>query len=610
MTTTLTNSSPLNKRSEFEALVFKWENRRRLQKLIFWLPRILALALGVGIAVLLLLYFTGLLAGSRMVIAAGIVMAGIVIMGMLLALRSRPVMEAVRQFDLDFHLQERVSTALELLSGRIQTGEELAAYQLEDAYATARQIDPKTKLKFAFRPLEWGAVVLLVGLFLLTIWATGVFAASSDNTLSVTTTQAVEEAADDLRNITEDVATETALTPEEREALLETLETGLNNLEDVPLTAEQAFAAVTEVEQQLREQAAAMRDALQAQQDAYNAAAERLQDSFADNNTSESDTFGLGDSLENMLEELVEGADTDSMAEALQNAANALANTDPALAESLRNAAFGLENENITMSEESLREALDQLEQNEATMSRRAEAASELEQSADETRSAAESIASSELEATEGEPNASEDSSTGETREGAPQEGAETGAGESESQNSQAGAPSDNQQTTGGNNSGGQSSSGDPQLSDQGNASVPGESSNPGESGENVPSNNGSTGGAGDMQSNNSSSAGGSASQNNNPDGLGESEYESIYAPRGIDAEGTSNIVLEPDSGDMPVAEGNFQDNPAGESRVPYNQVFQQYADAVSRALSSDYIPLSLRDIVQDYFTSLEPEQE
>jgi hypothetical protein len=606
---TLSSTSPIPKRTEFEALVSRWETRRRLQKLVLWLPRIVAVALSAGIAVLLFLNITGLLAGTRILMAAGIVMSAMIIIGIFAALRSRPIMDSVRQFDLEFDLQERVSTALELLGGRIQTGEELAAYQLEDAYSVAKQIDPKAKLKLVVRPAEWAAVVGLIVLFLLAIWATGVLA-ENPNDLSAATTQAIDEATDELRAITEDVATETALTPEERQALLETLETSLDNLEDVPLSAEEAFAAVTEVGQQLREQSAAMRDALQAQQDAYNAAAEQLQNAESQNGAAGGDTPGLATALEDMLSQLEAGAMNDSMAEAMQNAANELAAIDPALAQSLQNAASGLQNANTSMSQEALQEALDQLQQNQTEAQNRADATESLENAAENAQSAAQNIASAEQEQQQGEPNASEDSSSGETREGAPQDDAQTGAGESESPNNQAGAAGEDQQNPGGNDSGGQSDSGNPQLSNQGSAAVPGDSPNPGETGENTAGNSGTAAGAGDSQGAASSNAGGGADQNNNPDGMGESQYESVYAPDGLDAAGSANVVLEPDSSEMPVVEGNFQDNPTGAARVPYNQVFRQYADAVSRALSNDYIPLSLRDVVQDYFTSLEPEQE
>ncbi|MGB1288456.1 MAG: hypothetical protein ACPG7F_18120 [Aggregatilineales bacterium] len=59
----------------------------------------------------------------------------------------------------------------------------------------------------------------------------------------------------------------------------------------------------------------------------------------------------------------------------------------------------------------------------------------------------------------------------------------------------------------------------------------------------------------------------------------------------------------------MPVVEGDFQDNPTGESRVPYNQVFQSYSQAAAQSLETDYIPAGMRDVIQDYFSALAPDE-
>jgi hypothetical protein len=43
---------------------------------------------------------------------------------------------------------------------------------------------------------------------------------------------------------------------------------------------------------------------------------------------------------------------------------------------------------------------------------------------------------------------------------------------------------------------------------------------------------------------------------------------------------------------------------------VPYDEVFSDYSDAANQALENDYIPLGMKDVVRDYFTSIEPGQE
>ena len=120
-------------------------------------------------------------------------------------------------------------------------------------------------------------------------------------------------------------------------------------------------------------------------------------------------------------------------------------------------------------------------------------------------------------------------------------------------------------------------------------------------------------GGAGDAQgdagSETSRAGSQAASQDNNPDGEGEGNFAEVYAPRRVGGEGGPEVFLEPESSDVPLMEGEFADNPTGQSLVPYNQVFSDYSNAANRALESDYIPLGLRDVVHDYFTSIEPGQ-
>ena len=88
-----------------------------------------------------------------------------------------------------------------------------------------------------------------------------------------------------------------------------------------------------------------------------------------------------------------------------------------------------------------------------------------------------------------------------------------------------------------------------------------------------------------------------------------ERDYEEVFAPRRtIDAEGEDIIVLETGEGDLPIREVDQAENPEGDVTVPYNQVYGDYADAANQALDTGYIPLGLRDVVREYFTSLAPE--
>ena len=89
---------------------------------------------------------------------------------------------------------------------------------------------------------------------------------------------------------------------------------------------------------------------------------------------------------------------------------------------------------------------------------------------------------------------------------------------------------------------------------------------------------------------------------------MGEGQYDPIYAPQRLGGEpGDEQVFLQQDSEDGQIVEGEFAANPNGTATVPYNQVFRSYANAAFQNLDTGYVPLSLRDIVRNYFTSLEP---
>ena len=52
--------------------------------------------------------------------------------------------------------------------------------------------------------------------------------------------------------------------------------------------------------------------------------------------------------------------------------------------------------------------------------------------------------------------------------------------------------------------------------------------------------------------------------------------------------------------------EGELGPNPAGESTLTYSGVFDNFGDIISDALESGRIPLDQRDVIHDYFSSLE----
>jgi hypothetical protein len=96
----------------------------------------------------------------------------------------------------------------------------------------------------------------------------------------------------------------------------------------------------------------------------------------------------------------------------------------------------------------------------------------------------------------------------------------------------------------------------------------------------------------------------------NDPGDGGEVPYDDIYDPRRIGGEGGEQVDVpgDPGAGQPTGVEGNFAENPAGESTVPYNEVYGDYEGAVNEALDSGYVPLGLRDVIRGYFSRLDPE--
>ncbi|MEK7311894.1 MAG: hypothetical protein AAB382_07970, partial [Chloroflexota bacterium] len=105
--------------------------------------------------------------------------------------------------------------------------------------------------------------------------------------------------------------------------------------------------------------------------------------------------------------------------------------------------------------------------------------------------------------------------------------------------------------------------------------------------------------------------AGGSPSNNNGPGDGGIREYEPIYSPYRLGGAGGPEVQLPEngngDPGNEIVGEGPSTVPDNGESHVPYSEVYSQYNDAAQHAIDSDQVPSTLKPVVRDYFSSLEP---
>ncbi|MCA9911704.1 MAG: hypothetical protein KC496_00080, partial [Anaerolineae bacterium] len=277
--TALTQSSALR---ELENTLRQWESRWRLVRVLRLLPRVLSGALIVGIITALVIGFMGLLPPATLI---GVVVALITALTIILSggvgLFGRQGLAAARYFDEAFGLQERMSTALELLQGDIHTTPELADFQLASTASLAREIDPRKELHVQVRWLEWVLVLALLMVLIATLFFFTLTYSLNRGAASETTRLAISAAQEDVRDITEEIATDSGLTDEEREALLETLEVSLDELQAEDLSSEDAFVEMSMLESDLRGQAEAIRDEV-AQEAAAQDAASNALDPLAD----------------------------------------------------------------------------------------------------------------------------------------------------------------------------------------------------------------------------------------------------------------------------------------------------------------------------------------
>ncbi len=573
--------------AELDRILASWENQYERRLLSKTLPRAIIAALAISLPAGIIAYARfGWLAQDFALMTLAICGISILVNLFYTLLFPRPRQIRARYFDMEFGLKERVSTALELLEGRIQTGAEIEAAQIADALAQARQIDARDKIALDFRRGEWLTLLVLLAAVLLMILVPLLV---GQDVTAAAPSPAVQAAQEDVRGMIETIATDTELEDVDRDALLHALEIALERLQEEDISDEEAFAAMSQLETQIEDVENALQELTDLDQSSLEAAAEALTDfmPLADRRQSESAQEQAPpnwDDLSQVLAELAQEApsmtpeEAPAAAEALQQAAQELAQSNPELSERLQDMAAALQNDDSQSLQEQLQQAQEQLQQNQQARQTAENTQQMLQEQADQAEQAANEIARQQPANApqEGEP---ETSTSGQ------QQGEQPGG-----EQASAARPGDSQ------------------------GNQPAARNMPG-IGESLPSERDSQTagqGAGEGQASNASLPGGGgedqgARTDNRTTGAGEIRYEAIYNPTGIEGGGANEIQLETDASDQTLAEGNFDDNPLGESRVSYDTVFSDYQNAARRALESDYVPLGLRDVVRDYFTSLEP---
>ncbi|HEX6034199.1 MAG TPA: hypothetical protein VFY83_07170, partial [Anaerolineales bacterium] len=159
--------------AELSQTVHSWIRRFRWQRALIWASRgfILGLALSLGSG-FLGIYQAKLLRDEFLTLLISISVLVPLLSGSIAFLWPIAPLKAARTFDRIFHLQERVSTALEL-SQRPEPGSaEMIDRQLQDAVTAARRVNPRRDLPLRYN-LREGLVSLFLIVLMSVVWFRG-----------------------------------------------------------------------------------------------------------------------------------------------------------------------------------------------------------------------------------------------------------------------------------------------------------------------------------------------------------------------------------------------------------------------------------------------------
>lgn len=523
--------------NEIERILRNWDARLRLTQTLVWLPRGMAAGLLIAVIVAVAARFWPIIATERL-IPLSVVLA---LLGTLIAVAAvwlwrRSVIQKARRFDLVFGLKERMSTAVELSGGMLQSESAyLSNRQIEQALKVAGHVRPAEGLPFEADWREW--IMPLVGAA--AIAAAVVIPNPQDNIIDqqLAVAEEIERQVEELQELREEVLTNEELTAEEQQAIVEALDEAIQTLEQGDISQEEAVAALQAAQEELRDISDHAAAEQQAAMEEASGLLEGTEAQAAADALAAGDAAAAAEALSNLDLDSLTPEEAAELAEALEAAADALEGTNPEAAEALQDAAEALQNGDTAAAEQALGEAGEAMQGDQT--------AQEVDEYADQVGKGQQSVGSA----------GQEGSQPGQSGMGQTQQGQGQGQGQGQSQ--------------------------------------------------------GSTGaGEGEGQGEAQGGQEGQMEGSDGPANGGESTSEEIFDPQRIGGEGGPEVDVPGDPGaGMPTgSEGEFVDNPDGDSSVPYEDVYGEYTESVNEALESGYVPLGLRNLIQQYFGNLDPE--
>jgi hypothetical protein len=536
----------------------RWLRRYRLQRTVRWSLRGTAIALVITAIVTLFAVWRGaLLQAEFVVITIGMTLVGFsvaVIAGYLWPLDR---LTAARRFDRDFGLRERISTALELAHSDRSSGD-IEQRQAQDALTAAQHVNVQHQLPLRINRIDAALTFGMLLAVMLVAWRGESFFQWAVQTRAVQQTLAEEVAK--VEAVRQQIATDPSLTAAQRKEMLQALQETQQQLQ-VAQSLEQATAVLTRGEKkfesltnsQAEAQAEGLRQAGRRLAQNEGGPLQSLGQQLADG-----DFLAAAENLRNLDVSKMSASEVATLADQLDRAAEALQASNPELAQQLREAA----NAARSGDQQKAQQALDQ-------------AAQAMTQTAQQT---AQSNVARKVTA-------------------------QLGQGQ---QRMIAAGRSAQGQTAQGNQSGANAQSG------QGNQTQPGSGQN-GSSSQNSSSGGAGSGsgkGTGDSGDAKGSEASGKPiDQNNGPGDGGEAPYEPIYAPQRLGGNAGDTVTLPGSGNNTGDVAGQSGIKPGADTplQVPYSQVFAQYANAYRQAIDSGQVPPQMKELIRQYFSSLEP---
>jgi len=348
--------------SELTGTLTKWIRWLRFQRAVLWAMRGLLIGLAISFASsviflararLLRAEFLGLVAVVSLVASLGA--SGIAYFW--------PVekLKAARYFDLTFHLDERVSTALELNRDGNTAAAEMTRRQLEDAVAAARRVRPHQSLPMRLKMIE-GLLVLVFLLLIGGVWFRGesLFQAAQQ---AHAVEQAVSEQEASIEEIISQIQTNDFLSEEQKELLTRPLEDALKGLEEnaslegsvsvLASTSEELQALSNPQMQQLAQTLKETGNQLAGQDGSpLQSLGQKL---------SEGNIVAAASELANLDVSNLSQTEADNLASQLESLAQALSATNPGLASQLNSAAQALRDGNTAAAQQALSQAAQSL---------------------------------------------------------------------------------------------------------------------------------------------------------------------------------------------------------------------------------------------------------